>query len=351
MDVLFIKQGVRSYGHIEAGIERAAGAIPGLRLRLADLSAFYFAQRGALREQPHAARMRRACGELLRELLGEEGEWLLLLNGFVLESHHPGFFRALKRAGRKIASWQIDEPYYVDKNRGFAAELDLVLSVDSSTLPLYREMGKKAEYLPLACDPALHRSYGEAAAPYRCDVCFVGTPFAGSRRTRLFDELADCLPKYDCRIVGATELDSWQKSLANFEQLRGCIRDAAIGPREAAQYFSGARVNLNIHKDSYGHAWDRNAGRIEARSPCERTFAIAGCGGFQLVDDTRPDLAQAFAPGRELVSFSDARDLEAKIGYYLGHEEERSAIARAAQARAYAEHTYLHRLQAIVGWL
>ena len=350
MQLVFVKQGVRSYGHLEAGIERAAREIPGLALRSLDLSAHYFAQAGELRAAPHPRRLREAAKALLAELLREPAETVLLLNGFVIESHHPGFFRALKGAGKRIAGWQIDEPYYVDKNRGFATELDLLLSVDSSTVPLYRERGVKAEFLPLACDPALHKSHA-AAAPYACEVCFVGTPFKGSRRTQLIDDIAPCLARHDTRIVGATELDSWQKSLANFSLLKAAIRDQAVSPQQAAQYFSGAKVNLNLHKDSFGHAWDRNAARIAARSPNERTFAIAGCGGFQLIDDTRPDLARFFAPGRELDTFSDAADLEKKIDYYRAHADERRALAAAAQARAYREHTWRHRLEAVLALL
>jgi len=48
-------------------------------------------------------------------------------------------------------------------------------------------------------------------------------------------------------------------------------------------------VNLNLHKDSFGHAGTANAGKIAARSPNERSFAIAGCAGFQLIDEARPD--------------------------------------------------------------
>jgi spore maturation protein CgeB len=351
MKLLFIKQGLPRNGHLEAGIARAAASLPGVELAVADLPALLFAQAGALREAPYAARMHRAIDDMLRAILRDPGRQVLLLNGFVLHRFHARFFGALRRARMPVLSWQIDDPYYIDMNLKFAAGLDAVFSVDSSTLPLYRARGAKAEFLPLACDPELHRSYPEAAAQYACDVCFIGVPFAGSRRARLFDELADVLPRYDTRIIGASRIDSWKKSLARYAALRPCIRDAHIGAAEAARRFAAARVNLNIHKDSYGHAWDRNAARLEARSPAERSFAIAGCGGFQLVDDTRPDLAALFRPGAEVVTFGDAADLAAKIGYYLAHEDERREIARAAQARAHAEHTYRRRLEALLAFL
>ena len=39
---------------------------------------------------------------------------------------------------------------------------------------------------------------------------------------------------------------------------------------------------------------------------------------------------------------------KAKIDYYLSHETERAAIAAAGQNRTLAEHTYLHRMRALM---
>lgn len=347
MDIAFLKQGVRSYGQIEAGIERAAAQVPGLRLASFDYPALFFAQPAALGKP---GRHREALKALLPRMLADPTPTLLLLNGFVPEQHHPGFFAALRAGGKRVVSWQIDDPYYIDMNRRLAAHLDVVLTVDSSALPVYRELGKKAAFLPLGCDPHLHRRY-PPDPQYASDVCFVGTPFAGSRRIRLIEEAAECLLRHDTKLVGGADIDSWAKNLERFDVLKPLILDARVPLEAAARYFSGARINLNIHKDSYGHPWDRNAGKLLARSPAERTFAVAGCGGFQLMDDTRPDLAQFFEPGKEVVTFSDAADLVEKIDYYLGHEAERAAIAGAAQARAAAEHTYLHRLRFILDLL
>ena len=351
MKVLFVKQRVYSYGVIERGLERAAAEIPGLRLATVDLSRHLSSQSSPLREQPRKTRMKHAVADLLEEVLKDRSEYVLLLNGFVLRSYCPEFFAALKAAGRTVISWQIDDPYYLDKTAKFVDYLDFVFTVDSSTLPLYRQRSKKIAFLPLACDPTVHRSQGALPEKYGCDVCFIGAPFAGSRRVRLIDELAPFLARQRTRIMGTTEVDTWRGNLAHFADLEGCIVDERVRANETMKYFSAARINLNIHKDSYGHVWDRNSARVEARSPAERTFAIAGCGGFQLIDDTRPDLAKLFEPGREIVTFTDAADLVRKIEYYLHHEDERRAIALAGQARAHGTHTYAHRLKALLEFL
>lgn len=344
-------QRVYSYGAIERGIERAAAGIPGLRLATADLSKHLSLQLNPPREQSRVMRMERAAADLLQEVLRDRSEHVLLLNGFVLQKYCPEFFLALKAAGRSVISWQIDDPYYFDKSVPFIDQLDVVFTVDSSALPLYRQRGKKVAFLPLACDPAMHRSQGALPVKYDCDVCFIGVPFAGSRRVQLIDELAPFLARQRTRIAGSSQVDSWRRNLARFADLEHCIDDARIRADETAKYFSAARINLNIHKDSYGHVWDRNHARVEARSPSERTFAIAGCGGFQLIDDTRPDLGELFDARTEVITFADAADLAGKIDYYLRHEDERRAIALAGQARAHGAHTYAHRLKALLDFL
>src|SRR6185436_20473163 len=109
---------------------------------------------------------------------------------------------------------------------------------------------------------------------YSSDVCFVGAPFAGSQRVRLIGEQADLLSGLKTRIMGATSIDTWQQNLQHYDVLSGSVSDAFVEPADAVRYFSAARINLNIHKDSAGHAWDRNRRAIVARSPNERVFAI-----------------------------------------------------------------------------
>ncbi|WPL24632.1 glycosyltransferase family protein [Thiorhodovibrio frisius] len=59
-----------------------------------------------------------------------------------------------------------------------------------------------------------------------------------------------------------------------------------------------------------------------------RHFEVAGCGAFQLVNDN-PELRELFEPDREMVFYRDMAELEAKLRYYLEHDEEREAIAAA----------------------
>jgi spore maturation protein CgeB len=349
--MIFIKQGVTSYGPIEDSIHRAARNIPDLDFKIISLTTIYFSQPAPLNEESYAVRMHQAIHNLLQPLIQHESENILLLNGFVLDHYYPEFFDKLRAANKKIISWQIDDPYYIDKTIPFVKKLDLVLTVDTATMPTYKSYNKNAVFLPLACDPLQHRSYPDLPAEFLSDICFIGVPFTDSRRVELIDNIIPTLSAHNSKIMGTSDIDTWQKNLRHYQEGKDFITDVRTKPEDTVKFFAGAKINLNIHKDSFGHAWDKNSKHIVAQSPCERTFCIAGCGGFQLIDDTRPDLSKVFTDGEELVTFSDEKDLASKINYYLKHEEEMTSIALAGQQRAHSTHTYQHRLSEILNLL
>ena len=54
-------------------------------------------------------------------------------------------------------------------------------------------------------------------------------------------------------------------------------------------------------------------------------YDVLGCGGF-LITNYQVELDQFFVPDEDLVVYTDMDDLEAKVGYYLSHDEERERI-------------------------
>jgi len=75
-----------------------------------------------------------------------------------------------------------------------------------------------------------------------------------------------------------------------------------------------------------------------------RHFEITAAGGFMLCYQ-QPELGEHFQIGKECAVFTSEADLLDKIQYYLGHPEERAAIAQAGQRRTLSQHLYRHRLQ------
>lgn len=80
--------------------------------------------------------------------------------------------------------------------------------------------------------------------------------------------------------------------------------------------FKASKINLNISLKA-----------IQTGIPL-RVFDVLACGGF-LLTNWQEEIAENFVDGEELVMYSDMKDLVAKADYYLKHDEERIAVARA----------------------
>ena len=111
-------------------------------------------------------------------------------------------------------------------------------------------------------------------------------------------------------------------------------RGPALGER-MTRILSGSKIQINPHGN-----FMRYGGNM-------RIFEAAACGVFQLVDDL-PGIPTWFNVGEQMVTYADLDDLRRKTRYFLVHETERLQIAQAAQAHAYAQHTYDQRMAKLV---
>ena len=88
------------------------------------------------------------------------------------------------------------------------------------------------------------------------------------------------------------------------------ILNNAYGPSHSIEV-SKTRINLNFCTDS---------------GASDRVYKVMAAGGFLLTDDWA-GRADKFVDGEDLVIFEGARDLNAKIEYYLKNSDERDSIA------------------------
>lgn len=78
-----------------------------------------------------------------------------------------------------------------------------------------------------------------------------------------------------------------------------------------------------------------------------RVFEALACERFLLTEDV-PGVRDHFVDGKHLVLFKTIDEAVEKAKYYLAHEDERNAIAKAGGEEFIHKHTYFHRTQEIL---
>lgn len=104
---------------------------------------------------------------------------------------------------------------------------------------------------------------------------------------------------------------------------------------EMPKIFHLSRINLNM-----------TIKPIQTGLPL-RIFDIMGCGGF-LMTNYQAELPEYFEIGVDLEAYSSLEELVDKCAYYLSHEEERKQIALNGYQKVCGQHTYAHRMKAML---
>ena len=249
---------------------------------------------------------------------------------------------AVRAAGIRTAAWTMDDPYELERYLAWCDNFDVVFTNEPRCLGAYAACGAEARLLAHAHDPAVHRPDPAAAGSpsYASDVCFIGAAYP--ERVRLIKAAAPFLARVRTVLIG-----DWGAHRRDLPGVR--ILDGFAPEKEAARFYSGAKIALNIHRrpdELAGEHFDHAA--LGADGVNSRTFEIAGCGAFQLADAGRGELARHFEPGRELDTFSGEAELTAKLARWLADESGRRAVAAAGRRRALAEHTYARRMSGLL---
>ena len=185
-------------------------------------------------------------------------------------------------------------------------------------------------YLPTACDPQLHAPL-ELSAQERerwgSKISFVGAGY--HNRQQLFASLCELPFK-----IWGTEWPGCRP----FDRL---VQEGGrrLTPEEYVRIFNATDININLHSSTERDGVDPTGDFVNPR-----TFELAACEAFQLVDE-RSLLPECFDLPSEMVTFDSRADLKAKISWYMDHPEERREIARRARNRVLQSHTYEHRLR------
>jgi hypothetical protein len=105
---------------------------------------------------------------------------------------------------------------------------------------------------------------------------------------------------------------------------------------EMFNIFSSSKINLNFSK-----TYEYMKLAIKAR-----IFEVCLAGGF-LLTEYFPGIEDYFQIDKEVVCFSNKKEMLDKIRYYLGHDQERQAIAQAGWEKANSKYSSFHILSEV----
>ncbi len=205
--------------------------------------------------------------------------------------------------------------------------------------------GKKYITIPQSANPAFH--FPVPPNPkFSYDIAFVGAKLPLKRWFN--DNILGVLRKrYRVGLFGAgwTLRDNTLRALSKGARIANSLPIARIFDRtrfsisesDEVCLYSSSKISLNFHERDHNNNQPHHIVN-------QRTFKIAACGGFQIVDPVVA-LPQYFS-GDEIVTANfDAKDWLEKIDYFLNHEAERKAIQERATARALSSHMAHHRVE------
>ncbi|MGP0564760.1 MULTISPECIES: glycosyltransferase family protein [unclassified Nitrospina] len=184
-------------------------------------------------------------------------------------------------------------------------------------------------YLPQAAHPETQNPVELDEDEYKqfaADLSFMGEGYYNRHRafTRLLDQ--------NFKIWGT----GWNQNPVFWPHLQN--KGERVSSEDCVKIYNAGKVNLNLHSSTYHDGVNPNGDFVNPR-----TFEIAACGGFQLVDE-RSELGDCFRTGEEMVTFSNLEEMRAKALYYLDHPEERRMVAERGRLRVLREHTIRHRM-------
>jgi spore maturation protein CgeB len=239
----------------------------------------------------------------------------------------PATVAAYRRESSAVwVNWFCDELRSRSAVGALAPGYDVVFVAGSEVAEELESAGMPAAYLPAGCDPSVHRPM-RSRDQFRANVVFVGT--ASPHRERMLSELAE----FGLAIWGP----GWRKT-----KLRDYCRGELLDHGDYVRAYAGASVAVNIHSEAPGRDPDPGCNR--------RLFELAAIGVPQVVEDRR-DLHWHFREGSEILVARTPAQLRGLTAEALQDRAWAEEVAAGARQRALTEHTYMHRMHALLSAL
>lgn len=204
-----------------------------------------------------------------------------------------------------------------------------------SCLEAFRKAGaSQVSYLPLAADPAIHQPLSlpsQECQEFGADVAFLGAGYLNRRYI-----LAS--------LIGhGWTFKLWGNEWHNPGPLEAVLQrgGARIDTPTSVKIFNATSVNINVHSYA-GEGFDPEGDGVNPR-----TFELASCGAFQVVD-FRTLLPPLFDESMMAV-IKHPDELLPAVNRFLHEPACRHAMAESSRKRVLEAHTYRHRMNTLLG--
>lgn len=250
------------------------------------------------------------CQRALEELLGEVVHFLpgqvdkIPRTGFDLYLNiDDGLRYRLPNDLRPCAWWVIDTHMDADWAEEKGRDFDWLFAAQRDGADRLVRSGLPAQWLPLGCDPRIHKPHNVAK---RWDVCFVGWVRPGPRQ----EMITLVQQHFPNSFIGQKYFDEYAKTCS----------ESRIG------------INCSVRNDIN-----------------MRVFETLACGTLLVTNDLRNSgQEELFNSDKHLVTYQGGDELVDKLRFYIDHGDARERIAQAGYAEAVARHTYRHRMRSLL---
>lgn len=226
----------------------------------------------------------------------------------------------------KTANWYSETMDHWDTLKKIAPQYDFLFNFDPYVVEKLKGEGhQNVFYLPFCADIAKDAVWQESKPKY--NITFVGSYLSSRYEGR--EEALEQVKDLGLHIWGNKE---WKKT-----KLASYYRGWLPGYENVAEIYRDSKIVINVHLTE-----------IPGSGMNFRPFEIAAAGSLLLNHSGRKDIFNLFESGKEFIPFDGPEDIRALAEYYLKHEEERKAIAKAGFERVQRDHTYTDRARTII---
>lgn len=249
----------------------------------------------------------------------------VLLN-LMMDNMPVSFLREMRPKVGLLVGWA--EPPMMFNRQDWSI-YDLILAPSEGLRDHFRSIGIKSELLRFGFEARLATTE-DLRRRKSVPISFVGQLSAHhSRRTALLERV--------CRHFG-NRVSLWAPSdaaIATDSSMKARYQGPAWGS-DVYRILASSRITLNCHIDVAGASADNM-----------RLFESTGMGTL-LITDWKRNLPRMFELEREVVAYRNDDECIALIEHFLEHDDERDAVALAAQRRTLRDHTYEIRMKELI---